>query len=88
MQPNGDVVACTSSTTIGNVRERGVRSILASEPFARNADAGPSCSVGCRDWGIYDLSALYERRFTLDDGRRYARAFADRRGRSRTAGAS
>ncbi len=60
---------------IGNVRDQGVRGVLRSRAFRDNADAGPGCSVGCRDWGIHDLSAIYRGRFDLGDTRRYVRAF-------------
>lgn len=73
--PNGDVVGCTSSSVIGNVRESTVADVVASEPFKANARTGPLCPHGCRDWGIFDVSAVYGRRFKVRDARRYFQAF-------------
>jgi len=73
--PNGDVVACTNSRVIGNVRDTPVAELVKSPAWAANAAAGPACAKGCRDWGFHDLSAVYSRRFHLGDARRYLRAF-------------
>jgi len=73
--PNGDVVGCTHSRVIGNVQRSTVRELLASDAFQANAAAGPACAQGCRDWGIHDLAAPFERRFGVDDAKRYYRAF-------------
>lgn len=74
VMPNGDVVACTNSAVMGNVRDSGVAAVTGSRAWADNAAAGPGCAKGCRDWGIHDLSAVRSRRFRLDDARRYVRA--------------
>ena len=76
--PDGAAVGCTTGQVMGSVRDGNVRNLLRSGAFADNARAGRCCEVGCRDWGIYDLSALYERRFSLSDARRYGRALARR----------
>ncbi len=73
--PNGDVIGCTQSRPVGNVRSTPVKEIMASRAFRDNAAGGPPCRKGCRDWGIHDLSAVYGKRFELSDARRYYRAF-------------
>jgi len=73
--PNGDVVACTSSRVIGNVRRTPVAALVQSRAWLDNCALGPACAKGCRDWGIHDLSAVRNRRFGLGDARRYAKAF-------------
>jgi len=73
--PNGDVLACTSATMIANLRASGVADILESPRFQANAEAGPTCRRGCRDWGIHDISALHNRQVDLSDLRRYYNAF-------------
>ena len=75
VMPNGDVVACTTSSVLGNVRDTPIAELVRGPAWASNAAAGPACSKGCRDWGIHDLSAARARRFRLDDARRYAAAF-------------
>ncbi len=72
---NGDIIACTSARVIANLRETRVSEILSGRPFWENADAGPGCPRGCRDWGIYDISAIHNREMRLTDLRRYTRAF-------------
>jgi MoaA/NifB/PqqE/SkfB family radical SAM enzyme len=76
VMPNGDVIGCVKSRPIANVRESTVRSIVSGEAFGDNAQAGPRCPRGCRDWGIHDLSAIGNRRFGLADVSRYYGAFA------------
>ncbi|MDF1563454.1 MAG: radical SAM protein [Deltaproteobacteria bacterium] len=78
VMPDGSVVACTSRAPYASLRTHSVGQILASEGFRENARRGPACAQGCRDWGIYDLSAIGNRRFGLEDARRYLRAFAGR----------
>jgi MoaA/NifB/PqqE/SkfB family radical SAM enzyme len=73
--PNGDVIACTTSQVIGNINNRNVKQFLAGHAFQRNADAGPTCPTGCRDWGIYDISAVHNRTHSAGDFRRLARGF-------------
>ncbi len=73
--PNGDVIGCGRGRSLANVRTSPVRELLESAAFRENAAAGPGCTRGCRDWGIHDLSAVYERRFTLADARSYYRVF-------------
>ncbi len=73
--PNGDVIGCSHGRPIGNVRNMPVSEILSGRLFLDNAAAGPGCTHGCRDWGLHDLSAVYERRFELGDARRYFRTF-------------
>jgi MoaA/NifB/PqqE/SkfB family radical SAM enzyme len=73
--PNGDVIGCTSSGVIGNVASEPLSAVLSSRAFQENAKAGATCPYGCRDWGIHDLSAIFDRRFTMHDGRRYFRTF-------------
>ena len=75
VMPNGDVVACVDSRVIANVRHTPVRQITREVGFLDNARKGPTCQRGCRDWGIYDLSALRNRRWAVDDAKRYGRAF-------------
>jgi len=83
VQPNGDVVGCVDSKVIGNVRSSTVADIIGGRPFRSNAEGGPDCPVGCRDWGIFDLSALRERRFRAEDARRYGRGLVrDRAGKA------
>lgn len=77
--PNGDVQGCVDSKVIGNVRERSVQEIVKSEAFRDNAARGPSCPHGCRDWGIYDLSALKQRSMQARDFQRYGRMFLRRK---------
>jgi len=72
---NGDVLACTTHRVMGNLRRSSVADILAGRPFRENAAAGPGCPIGCRDWGIFDISALHNHEMTLADLRRYTRAF-------------
>jgi len=74
--PNGDVVGCTSSRVIGNLRRTSVEDLIASEPFRANAARGPRCPIGCRDWGIFDLAAIADRRVGGEDLRRLAHALA------------
>ncbi|MBW2453876.1 MAG: radical SAM protein [Deltaproteobacteria bacterium] len=76
VMPNGDVVGCVKSRAIANVQESTVDTIVRGEAFGANAAAGPSCSRGCRDWGIHDLSAIRNRRFGLADVSSYYGAFA------------
>lgn len=73
--PNGDVVACTTRHTIANLRDTRVADVLAGAPFRDNAAAGPSCAVGCRDWGIHDVSALHNRELGIAEVHRYVRTF-------------
>ncbi len=75
VMPNGDVVACTEGEIMANVRRASVASIVGSAAFRDNARAGLTCTTGCRDWGIFDLSAVFSRRFGAGDARRYYRAF-------------
>lgn len=75
VMPNGDVVACTASRVMGNVRDTPLAELVRGGAWASNAAAGPSCAKGCRDWGIHDLSAARSRRFRFDDAKRYAQAF-------------
>lgn len=77
--PNGDVQGCVDSKVIGNVRESSVHDVVSSTAFASNAARGPSCPHGCRDWGIYDLSALRERSMQAADFQRYGRMFLRRK---------
>jgi len=77
--PNGDVQGCVDSRIIGNVRTQSVGEIVSSPAFAHNAKRGPSCPHGCRDWGIYDLSALKERSMSAPDFQRYGKMFLRRR---------
>jgi MoaA/NifB/PqqE/SkfB family radical SAM enzyme len=87
--PNGDVVGCTSSQVIASLREMTVEQVLATPAFCRNAAAGPRCERGCRDWGIFDVSALHNAQFGLADLRQYYRTFlgSPRRGGWETASA-
>ncbi|MCC7380769.1 MAG: radical SAM protein [Deltaproteobacteria bacterium] len=73
--PNGDVVGCTESRVIGNVRSPGLDAVLDGGALADNAGRGQSCPHGCRDWGIHDLSAVSDGRFDLNDARHYYSAF-------------
>jgi MoaA/NifB/PqqE/SkfB family radical SAM enzyme len=73
--PNGDVLGCTSTRIIANLKETTVREVVSGRLFAENARAGLACARGCRDWGIHDLSAIYNRQFGLPDARRYQRSF-------------
>lgn len=73
--PNGDVVGCTWSKVVASLREATVETILASQAFRENAAAGPACTRGCRDWGIFDVSALHNAEFRLADLHRYYRTF-------------
>lgn len=75
VMPNGDVVACTKSRVMANVRHTPVAELVRSLAFQQNAAAGPGCAVGCRDWGIHDLSAALDGRFGLGDAKRYFGAF-------------
>lgn len=75
VMPNGDVVACVDSRVIGNVRNTPVAQITRDLGFRDNARKGPGCERGCRDWGIYDLSALRNRRWGVNDAKRYREAF-------------
>ena len=72
---NGDVQGCVDSTVIGNLRESTVAEITASRGFRTNKEGGPGCPHGCRDWGIYDVSALRQRTMVAKDFQRYGRMF-------------
>lgn len=73
--PNGDVVGCTAGRVIANLRSQSVAQVIQSQAFVQNAAAGPACEQGCRDWGIFDVSALHNTQFRLADLRRYYRTF-------------
>jgi MoaA/NifB/PqqE/SkfB family radical SAM enzyme len=73
--PNGDVVGCVTSEVIANVRNQKVKDILDGEAYKGNAAAGPTCPIGCRDWGIHDISAVHNRQFQWDDLGRLFRGF-------------
>ena len=73
--PNGDVVGCVTSKVIANFRKQKVKDILEDEPFLKNAAAGPTCPIGCRDWGIHDISAVHNRQFGLNDLGRLFKGF-------------
>lgn len=75
VQPNGDVVGCIDSRVIDSVRNRPVREVLTGPAFRSHAARGPCCPTGCRDWGVYDLSALKERSIGSGELRRYGRMF-------------
>lgn len=75
MLPNGDVVGCTTSRVITSLRKMTVEQVLATSEFRRNAAAGPRCKRRCRDWGIFDVSALHNAEFGLTDLRQYDRTF-------------
>lgn len=74
--PNGDVIACTSSKVKWNLRQSSVREIVESAEYRANATAGPTCERGCRDWGIFDLSAVHNTELRPGDLARLARTFA------------
>jgi len=73
--PNGDVIGCTKKQVIGNVRDSTVEALLGGTPFRSNAEAGPGCQVGCRDWGIHDVSAMHSWRLGPADLHGYYRSF-------------
>lgn len=78
VMPNGDVIGCTTSQVIGNVRETSIEALLKGPGFRATAEDGPVCPRGCRDWGIHDLSAVHNHQFGLADVRTYRRAFGGR----------
>jgi len=51
------------------------RSDGCSVGFDPNAAAGPTCPIGCRDWGIHDISAVHNRQFQLNDLGRLFKGF-------------
>lgn len=73
--PNGDIVGCTASDVIASLREADVDAIIESEAFRANATAGPACQRGCRDWGIFDVSALHNGELGWADLQRYYLTF-------------
>ncbi|MBW2522955.1 MAG: radical SAM protein [Deltaproteobacteria bacterium] len=79
--PNGDVVACTTSQVMASLRDTTVEQLLTAPEFQRNAAAGPHCERGCRDWGIFDVSALHNAELGLADVRQYYRTFLRGAGR-------
>jgi MoaA/NifB/PqqE/SkfB family radical SAM enzyme len=77
--PNGDVVGCVTSRVIANLRESKAADILEGEAFLKNAADGVTCPIGCRDWGIHDISAVHNRQFQWADLGRLFRGFVTRR---------
>ncbi|MFH2010180.1 MAG: radical SAM protein [bacterium] len=73
--PNGDVIGCTQKRVIGSVRKSPVAALLRGAPFQANAAAGPGCQVGCRDWGIHDISAMHSWQLGPKDLHGYYRSF-------------
>ena len=70
-----DMIACTTTKVIGNINNTHVKQFLDGHDFKRNADAGPTCPTGCRDWGIHDISAVHNRTHSVGDFQRLARGF-------------
>jgi hypothetical protein len=79
--PNGDVIGCVTSEVIANVRKQKVKDILEGGPFKKNAADGPTCAIGCRDWGIHDISAVHNRQFQWDDLGRLFKGFVTKSAR-------
>lgn len=75
--PNGDVIDCTTSKVFANIRRQKISEILAVNKAKRERiKRGFNCQFGCRDWGLHDGSAIYNRKIILNDIYRYGKAFA------------